>query len=268
VVDSAALDFYAVLQVHPSADQEVIEAAFRQLMKKHHPDVAGTDPRLAAQYHERAKVINQAHSVLRDPIQRRRYDSLRSFGGSGSAPPQPPPRPPAWSTSGTRAPPRPEPGEWIQPGEPMVGTVFRNPFAALSALYYLLPGPYEWEGGHGQEMLTTCLVPPVGIAAFALATGRLTPLVGNSTSAMLLAWGVLLVLLLPGRSALPRLAMASVPTILLMSGRVDFVLRQASVPVWLAWVALGMLSLVLSGRLYVFAVLPTLAGCWLVSRFG
>ena len=64
---SATLDYYAVLQVDPSADPEVIEAAYRQLMKKHHPDVAGLDLRLATQHHQRAKRINQAHSVLGDP---------------------------------------------------------------------------------------------------------------------------------------------------------------------------------------------------------
>ena len=90
MVDSAGIpDYYAVLQVHPSADQEVIEAAYRQLMKKHHPDVAGRDSRLSAQYHQRATLINRAHSVLRDPEQRRWYDTLKHSSGvpvSSSAP--------------------------------------------------------------------------------------------------------------------------------------------------------------------------------------
>jgi hypothetical protein len=278
VVDSTSTpDFYTVLQVHPSADQEVIEAAFRQLMKKHHPDVAGTDPRLVAQYHQRAKVINQAHSVLRDPVQRRKYDSMRGFGGDGSAPPRPPPPPPPpgrgeWAashaTSGASNPPAQAQREWLEADESMVGTVLRSPLSALAAMYYLLPGPYEWERGHGQEILTTCLIPPVGIAAFALATGRLAPWVGTSLTATLLAWGVLLVLLLPSWSALPRLAMASVPTVLLMTGSADIVLRQTTLPAWLAWVLLGFLSLMLSARMYLFAVLPTLGGCWLLSRLG
>jgi hypothetical protein len=150
----------------------------------------------------------------------------------------------------------------------MVSAVLRSPVAALAAVYYLLPGPYEWEGGHRQELLTTCLLPPVGIAAFALATGRLAPWVGHSPIQTFLAWGILLILVLPSWSSLPRLVMASVPSLLLMSGTVDMVLRQASVPAWLAWVLFGFLSLVLSARLYLFAVLPTLGACWLLSRPG
>jgi hypothetical protein len=36
----------------------------------------------------------------------------------------------------------------------------------------------------------------------------------------------------------------------------------------LAWGALGMLSLVLSARLFIFAVLPTLGVCWLLTRLS
>jgi hypothetical protein len=101
-----------------------------------------------------------------------------------------------------------------------------------------------------------------------IATGRLAPWIGHSPIQTFLAWGILLILVLPSWSSLPRLVMASVPSLLLMSGTVDMVLRQASVPAWLAWVLFGFLSLVLSARLYLFAVLPTLGACWLLSRPG
>jgi DnaJ-class molecular chaperone len=65
----------------------VIEAAYRQLMKKHHPDVAGTDPWRVAEHHARSKAINQAFGVLRDPALRRAYDEQRLPGGV-----RPPPR--------------------------------------------------------------------------------------------------------------------------------------------------------------------------------
>ena len=81
-----------------------------------------------------------------------------------------------------------------------------------------------------------------------------------------LAWVVLLILVLPSWSLLPRLAMASVPSVLLMSGLAGIVLRQASLPNWALWVAAGFVSLLLSPRLYVFAVLPTLGACWLLTR--
>jgi DNA-binding response OmpR family regulator len=70
-------DYYAVLQVQPGADREVIEAAYRRLMKKHHPDLDGDDPQRIAEHLARARALNEAYSVLRDPEQRRRYDVNR-----------------------------------------------------------------------------------------------------------------------------------------------------------------------------------------------
>jgi hypothetical protein len=136
----------------------------------------------------------------------------------------------------------------------------------LSALYYLLPGPYEWEAGHGQELLTTGLLPPLVVASFALATGRLAPWVGRSPTALLAAWGILLLLALPTWRSLPRVAVAAVPSVLLLSGGLDAVLHQASVPAWLAWTLLGSLGMALSARLYLFAVVPALGACWLYTR--
>ena len=62
---------YAVLNVAPDADPAVIEAAYKALIKKYHPDMlagpAGGDLRRAAE-------INEAFQVLRDPDRRARYD--------------------------------------------------------------------------------------------------------------------------------------------------------------------------------------------------
>jgi hypothetical protein len=49
-------DYYRVLGVNPGAPPEVIKAAYRALMKKHHPDVGG-DP-------EKAKEIEEAYRNL------------------------------------------------------------------------------------------------------------------------------------------------------------------------------------------------------------
>src|SRR5699024_4605023 len=64
---------YQVLQVDPSADPEVIEAAYRRLALKHHPDRGG-GPEAAA----RMQQLNAAREVLRDPARRAAYD--RSLG--------------------------------------------------------------------------------------------------------------------------------------------------------------------------------------------
>jgi curved DNA-binding protein CbpA len=64
-------DLYARLEVPVDASAEVIEVAWRALLKQHHPDVAGIDGL------ERAKRINVAHDWLSDPELRARYDRER-----------------------------------------------------------------------------------------------------------------------------------------------------------------------------------------------
>jgi hypothetical protein len=62
--------FYQILQVDPAADPEVIDAAFRRLALKYHPD-RSTDPEAP----ERMRELLEAKSVLSDPRRRRAYDS-------------------------------------------------------------------------------------------------------------------------------------------------------------------------------------------------
>lgn len=63
-------DYYATLQVDPRAEPEVIEAAYRRLARKHHPD-ASADPEAASRMRE----LNDAYEVLHDPARRRAYDA-------------------------------------------------------------------------------------------------------------------------------------------------------------------------------------------------
>jgi len=69
---------YKVLQVDPEADPDVIQAAYRRLAQKFHPDVAG--PEAAA----RMVLINEAWAILRDPASRAAYDR-EAADGSGVA---------------------------------------------------------------------------------------------------------------------------------------------------------------------------------------
>jgi len=65
-------DHYRILQVDPSAEQEVIEAAYRRLARKYHPDVyKGNDAT------ERMKRLNMAFAVLGNANSRREFDYLR-----------------------------------------------------------------------------------------------------------------------------------------------------------------------------------------------
>lgn len=74
-------DHYKVLGVPPDASIDTIKARYRELAKKHHPDVSGGDssPEMAR--------INEAYETLADKQQRARYDRRRD-GGRGGEPPE------------------------------------------------------------------------------------------------------------------------------------------------------------------------------------
>ena len=61
-------DYYKILQVHPSAEQEVVKAAHDRLARKYHPDV-NKEP-IA---HERMKDINEGFEILSNLEKRQRY---------------------------------------------------------------------------------------------------------------------------------------------------------------------------------------------------
>jgi molecular chaperone DnaJ len=60
-------DYYKILGVDKKADNDAIKKAFRELSKKYHPDVGGSE--------EEFKEINEAYSVLSDPLKRKQYDN-------------------------------------------------------------------------------------------------------------------------------------------------------------------------------------------------
>lgn len=64
-------DYYATLGVSKDATAKEIQAAFRKLARKFHPDV-NKDPGAEARF----KQINEAYEVLRDPEKRAKYDQL------------------------------------------------------------------------------------------------------------------------------------------------------------------------------------------------
>jgi curved DNA-binding protein len=113
-------DLYKLLQVDSEADPDVIQAAYRRLAQKFHPDLAA-GPEAA----ERMVAINGAWEVLGDPVRRLEYDQQREQARNPSDPsaatgPAPAASPRA-GTSRPAAPRRPVTGAGMPPPEPISG---------------------------------------------------------------------------------------------------------------------------------------------------
>ena len=67
-------DYYKILEVNETASAEVIQAAYKILAKKYHPDHA--KPNEKAMKEARMKEINNAKEVLLNPKEREKYDIL------------------------------------------------------------------------------------------------------------------------------------------------------------------------------------------------
>jgi curved DNA-binding protein CbpA len=67
-----SLDPYQILQVAPSAEQEVLHAAFRALAMKYHPDRDSS-----ARASRRMMELNQAYAMVREPELRAQFDKSR-----------------------------------------------------------------------------------------------------------------------------------------------------------------------------------------------
>jgi curved DNA-binding protein CbpA len=95
---SDSIDPYKTLQVDPEAEDEVVQAAYRRLARKYHPDLAAS-PEAAA----RMSAINAAWELIGDPEARRAYDAKHASAAAratdaaatDAARPAPAGRPPA-----------------------------------------------------------------------------------------------------------------------------------------------------------------------------
>ena len=67
-------DLYAILQVHPAAEPEIVEAAYRRLARMYHPDV-----NKSPHAHAIMTRINRAYEILKDPPKRAQYDRERAY---------------------------------------------------------------------------------------------------------------------------------------------------------------------------------------------
>ena len=65
-------NYYDILEVNKNASPEIIEKAYKTLVKKYHPDLQ--DNNLKAEYEEKIKLINEAFEVLSDSEKKKNYD--------------------------------------------------------------------------------------------------------------------------------------------------------------------------------------------------
>jgi curved DNA-binding protein CbpA len=93
-------DPYRVLQVLPTADQEVLNAAFRALAQKYHPDHDASD--IAA---KRMTELNAAWAMVRDPELRANWDRAQrrpTYDFTAQREPESVPPPPRSHGAGTK----------------------------------------------------------------------------------------------------------------------------------------------------------------------
>ena len=91
---AAFLDHYRTLGVHRDAEPEVIQAAYRAIVRRYHPDINRSD----SSAEERLKQANIAYEVLSDAQRRRTYN--RDWDAQFASPKQP-------QESSRQAPPPP-----------------------------------------------------------------------------------------------------------------------------------------------------------------
>jgi curved DNA-binding protein CbpA len=70
-------DYYRALDVDRGASSAAIKAAFRALAKKLHPDLNAHDHTSEAAF----KALNEAYTVLSDPLERQKYDAANRWAG-------------------------------------------------------------------------------------------------------------------------------------------------------------------------------------------
>lgn len=156
----STLDFYAVLEVPPTATGEQIRRAYRRRALALHPD-RNPDPRATAQFRAAA----EAFAVLSDPLRRAAYDATPPAPGPGEPSPGRGPDRPSPSTNGAA---RTSAADYAPVGEPVAHTDY-----APTSGYAPPPPP---TAGRAQAPARSELLPagwPVGRIDHRRVMGRL-----------------------------------------------------------------------------------------------
>lgn len=73
-------DYYKILQVHNLAEPEIIESAYKRLVRKYHPDVNPNENTL-----EMMQMINEAYTILSNTDKRQEYNQIWNEKNNKSA---------------------------------------------------------------------------------------------------------------------------------------------------------------------------------------
>ena len=65
-------NYYEILEVNEHASQEIIEKAYKILVKKYHPDLYTGEERVYAE--QKVRELNEAYQVLSDDFLKSQYD--------------------------------------------------------------------------------------------------------------------------------------------------------------------------------------------------
>lgn len=65
-------NYYEYLEISKNASQEIIEKAYKTLVRKYHPDLQQGDMKI--QYEEKLKKINEAYEILSNKEKKEEYD--------------------------------------------------------------------------------------------------------------------------------------------------------------------------------------------------
>lgn len=63
-IPDSLTDYYANLELPPGASHQEVKRAWKQLMKKYHPDLHSTDPKKREIANELTRRLNEAYRVL------------------------------------------------------------------------------------------------------------------------------------------------------------------------------------------------------------
>lgn len=80
-MSSPPVDYYAILEISPSATEQQIRDAYKKAALKFHPDRVPADSPERPTRTRRFQLINDAYYTLSDPRRRRDYDAARTFHG-------------------------------------------------------------------------------------------------------------------------------------------------------------------------------------------